>query len=165
MRRLRTKTARASMHQKLLEACDIRDPYSEPTSSHHEVTKTEIKRGETYVQKVLFAIDGFMNPFNPPPEHNPYLLYRISPGKPIPKEIEEDVFRANPAGVKLKKTFIEERFKPETKSKKFYDPIKKLNLKCMGDVVAQSIIAKDKSITYAEQSDKGHIIRKANQPG
>ena len=103
--------------------------------------------------KVLSAIDGFMDPFNPPPEHNPDLLYRISSGKPVPKEVEEDVFRADPAGIKLKQTFVKERLNPATKTKRFYDPVKKLKLKSMGDVEAQSRVAKDKTITYAEQSD------------
>ena len=117
------------------------------------MTRNTLGVGETYVQKVMSAIDGFMDPFNPPPEHDPDLLYRISSGKPVPKEVEEDVFRANPAGVRLKEAFIKERLNPETKSKRFYDPVKKLKLKTMGDVEAQSRVAKDKAITYAEQSD------------
>ena len=123
-RRLRTISGSPSYHQKLSEACDIRDPYTEPTSSHHETTKAEIRRSETCVQKVLSAINGFMDPFNPPPEHDPDLLYCISSDKPVPKEVVEDVFQANPAGVRLKEALTKECLNLETKCKRVYDPVK-----------------------------------------
>ena len=55
-----------------------------------------------------------MGPFNPPPEHNPDLIYQISSGKPVPKEIEEDVFRADPAGVKIKEALVKELLNLDT---------------------------------------------------
>ena len=65
-----------------------------------------------------------MDPFNPPPEHDPDLLYRISSDNPVPKEVVEDVFQANPAGVRLKEALTKERLNLETKSKRVYDPVK-----------------------------------------
>ena len=63
------------------------------------------------------------------------------------------MFRADSSGVRLKEAFIKVRLNPETKSKRFYDTVKKLKLKSMGDVVTQSRVGKEMPITYADQSD------------
>ena len=107
------------------------------------------------VLRVESAILGFMDPFDPPPEVNPEFLYRISSGRPVPQAIQTNVFRAKPAGKAAKQKFIRDRLNPQTKCKRFYDPVKKLKLKTMGDVKpAKKTSLKDShSITYAEQTD------------
>ena len=77
--------------------------------------------------RVESAIDGFMDLFDPPADVNPEFLYRLSSGRPVPKSIQVDVFRAKPAGKSAKQRFVRERLNPETRCKRFYDPIKNSN--------------------------------------
>ena len=86
------------------------------------------------MERVESAIEGFMDPFDPPPEVNPKFLYRISSGCPVPQEIEKDVFRSKAAGKEAREKFVRERLHPDTRFKPFYAPIKNMKIKTMGDI-------------------------------
>ena len=155
-RRLRTTSKRAAMHQKLLEMCDLKHHFNDERSTeHHQTTRAEIKRGEAAVRRAESAIEGFMDPFDPPPEVNPDFLYRISSGCPVPTTIEKDIFRAGAAGKAAQDRFVRERLNPDTRFKPFYAPVRYMKIKTMGDIKVpkKSSSKAGMRISGAEQSE------------
>ena len=92
---------------------------------HRDLRRTEIERSEANVVEVAEAIVGFINPFEM--EQNDK-LYCISSGASATSEIERDVILAFGADAKV--DFISERLE---KHEKFFDPIKRLNLKTLSE--------------------------------
>ena len=124
-RRLRTTSARASLHQKLLESCGLADPANDTSGGkHHETSPAEIKRNEQCVQRVSKAFDGFLDPFDITDQAH---LYNIASGAPVSKEVEEDVLKTNKSGRNAKAAFIHDRLDPSNATLLFYDPIKNFN--------------------------------------
>ena len=92
---------------------------------HKDLNPAEIIKSEVNITACLSAFSGFMNPFT---IEDDTALYNISSGAKVPKDIEQDVLQAESHGRTQKEAFIEERLK---ENDKFFEPIKKLNLKTM----------------------------------
>ena len=92
---------------------------------HKDLNPAEIKRSEAHVNACTSAIDGFINPFT---IEDKTALYNITSGAKIPEDVERDILQAENLGRTQKEAFIEERL---AENAKFFDPIKRLNLKTM----------------------------------
>jgi hypothetical protein len=92
-------------------------------TKHRDLRRTEIERSEANVVKVSEAIVGFINPFEMEQKDK---LYCISSGASATSEIECYAILAEAFGADAKVDFISERLE---KHEKFFDPIKRLNLK------------------------------------
>ena len=97
-------------------------------TKHRDLRKTEIERSEANVVKVAEAIVGFINPFEMEQKDK---LYCISSGASATSEIERDDILAEAFGADAKVDFISERLE---KHEKFFDPIKRLNLKTLSEL-------------------------------
>jgi hypothetical protein len=89
-------------------------------------------RSETNVVKVAEAIVGFINPFKMEQKDK---LYCISSGASATSEIERDVILAEAFGADAKVDFISERLE---KHEKFFDPIRRLNLKTLSELAKKT---------------------------
>jgi hypothetical protein len=96
---------------------------------HRDLRITEIERSEANVVKVAEAIVGFINPFEMEQKDK---LYCISSGASATSEIERDAMLVEAFGADTKVDFTSERLE---KHEKFFDPIKRLNLKGRGRLV------------------------------
>jgi hypothetical protein len=101
------------------------------------------------VVKVAEAIVGFINPFEMEQKDK---LYCISYGASATSEIERDVIFAEAFGADAKVDFISERLE---KHEKFFDPIKRLNLKTLSELGKKTTIksSQNKIIEYRHQSN------------
>ena len=115
--------------------------------THRDLRRTEIERSEANVVKVAEAIVGFINPFEMEQKDK---LYCISSGASAPSEIERDVILAFGADAKV--DFILERLE---KHEKFFDSIKRLNLKTLSELTKKTTIksSQNKIIAYRQQSN------------
>ena len=79
-------------------------------------------------------------------------LYCISSGASATSEIERDVILAEAFGADTKVDFISERLK---KHERFFDPIKRLNLKRLSELAKKTTIksSENKIIEYRQQSN------------
>jgi hypothetical protein len=116
---------------------------------HRDLRRTEIERSEANVVKVAAAIVGFINPFEMEQKDK---LYCISSGASVTSEIERDVIIAEALGADAKVDFISERLE---KHEKFFDPIKRLNLKTLSELAKKTPIksSQNKIIEYRQQSN------------
>jgi hypothetical protein len=116
---------------------------------HRDLRITEIERSEANVVKVAEAIVGFINPFEMEQKDK---LYCISSGASATSEIERDVILAEAFGADTKVDFISERLE---KHEKFFDPIKRLNLKTLSELAKKTTIKSslNKIIEYRQQSN------------
>ena len=116
---------------------------------HRDLRRTEIERSEANAVKVAEAIVGFINPFEM--EQNDK-LYCISSGASATSEIERDIMLAEAFGADAKVDFISERFEMHGK---FFDPIKRLNLKTLSELAKKTTIksSQNKIIEYRQQSN------------
>ena len=55
------------------------------------------------------AVINFLNPFSPPSLQENDKLYNLLSGAPVPQDIEVDLLRADKAGAKARKDFVNER--------------------------------------------------------
>jgi hypothetical protein len=106
---------------------------------HRNLRRTEIER---------LAIVGFINPFEMEQKGK---LYCISSGASATSEIERDVILAEASGADAKVDFISECLE---KHEKFFDPIKRLNLKT-SELAKKTTIksSQNKIIEYRQQSN------------
>ena len=145
---------RSKFYYSVMDMCGLKsDPDIHPTGVHKERLPSEIKRSESAVQRVLSGIQGFQNPWTVPDKEH---LYIMSSGAPVSREVEVDVLQADERGRLEKSKFMAERLtKLAEATKKFYDPIHKLNLKTMShcNKVVKLTSSKGKVIQYQEQSD------------
>ena len=111
---------------------------------HRDLRRTEIERSEANAVKVAEAIVGFINPFEMEQKDN---LYCISFGASVTSEIERDVILTEAFGADAKVDFISERFE---KHEKFFDSIKRLNLKTLSELAKKTTIksSQNKIIEY-----------------
>jgi hypothetical protein len=118
------------------------------TKKPRDLRRTEIERSEANVVKVAQAIVGFINPFEMEQKNK---LYCISSGASATSEIESDVILAEAVGADAKDDFISERLE---KHEKFFDPIKRLNLKT-SELAKETTIKsfQNKIIEYRQQSN------------
>ena len=96
--------------------------------THKELRPIEVRKGEMAVNRTIDALENFVNPFAIDDKDG---LYSISSGMKVPAAIEEDVLKAEAVGKEEKQKFIDERLK---QNDKFFEPIKRTNLKTMGDI-------------------------------
>lgn len=116
---------------------------------HRETHVVDINRSERQVLRTVAAIKCFNDPFNIADKNT---LYCISSGAPASADVEIDVLQAESAGHQAKDEFIKERL---TVKEKFFDPIKRLNLKTlasMGISVKLTTSAK-KTVEYKQQGN------------
>ena len=86
------------------------------------------------IVKVAEAIVGFINPFEMEQKDK---LNCISSGASATSEIERDAILAEAFGADAKVDFISERLE---KHEKFFDPIKRLNLKTLSELANKTTI-------------------------
>ena len=122
---------------------------SEGGRQHHDVRPSEIQKSEQNVLRTVEAFKSFLDPFSV--EDNDR-LYNISSGAPVPTSIETDVMRAEVAGKKAKEAFIRDRLE---KKEKFFEPVKRMNLKVMSDMnkTIRVKTAKNKVVEYKQQGN------------
>ena len=123
----RTTSLRAKFYEKTLEMVGIIDDPDCPRAGiHRELEKTEFKKSETAVQRVLDAVRNFTDPFRATDKDK---LYSLASGAPVTADVAKDVLQAEAVGKAAKAEFIGrlETGNPES----FYDPIKRNKLKTM----------------------------------
>jgi len=102
------------------------DSDGDSETTHRDIRPTEVKRGESRVEKTVETFENVVNPFNADKER----LLCVSSGISASPEVEKDIRRAEEVGLEAKETFIKKRLQKGTG---FFDPIKKLKLKTFGD--------------------------------
>ena len=122
-------------------------------SKHKDLNTGQIAKSEATINECLSAFEGFFNPFTIEDKGS---LYNIASGVKVPVEVEKDILLAEDLGEKRKDEFIEERLKTNSK---FFDPIKKLNLKTMG-TCAKSTKVKTSTNKVIELKNQGNIAFK-----
>ena len=124
------------------------------TGAHHEISPSEVARGEAAVKRAIGAVNGFLNPFE---INNKTRLYIISSGAPVSQDIERDVMRAEEAGHAAKEKFVRERLlKVEgEENHDFYDRLPKLKLLTMAKTNKKTKLtsSQGKLVQYREQGD------------
>ena len=80
------------------------------------------------MKKAQETVEIFINPFMVE-DHDK--LISVSSGAAATADIASDVLRAEAAGKEAKETFIRDRLE---KNDNFFEPIKRLNLKTLGDM-------------------------------
>lgn len=108
------------------------------------------------------AVQNFNNPFRMADSDK---LHCISSGAPATTQVEDDMLRAEAAGMAMKKEFIEKRLKSKDH---FFEPIKKVNLKTMAEMnkTVKLKSSQNKSIVYKQQGDSAFklLVKSQIQP-
>ena len=99
--------------------------------------------------KAQEAVESFINPFMIDDKDK---LVSLSSGATATKPIEMEVLRAEKAGKDAKDIFIKDRLE---KNINFFDPVKRLNLKTLGDMEKKSTVTttKNKVFLYKQQGN------------
>ena len=145
---VKTAHERAQFVEVMLSTADMLSEAREGRK-HKDLRPAEVKKGEKQVNKTVDAVKSFMNPFDVPEETR---LYCLSSGAAASSDIETDVLRAETAGEEAKKQFIRDRLE---KKDHFFDPVKQMRLKTMGDrkKAVKLTTAKNKVIEYRQQGN------------
>ena len=128
----------------------LADLHLNSSDRHRDLRPIEVKKGELAIQSTIEAVQSFVNPFSISDKEH---LYSISSGMKVPTDIETDVMRAEEIGEKEKERFVNERLQP---NEKFFDPIKRTNLKTMEDLSKKSKIT-TKQNKVIELKQQGNI--------
>ena len=120
---------------------------------HKDLRPEEVKKEEKLVNKTVDAVKSFLNPFHVS-EETKLKVYCLSSAAATSSDIEIEVLRAEKAGEEAKKQFISLRERLEMKDH-FFDPVKKMRLKTMGDSKksVKLTTAKNKVIEYRQQGN------------
>ena len=118
-------------------------------TKHCDVRPSEILKSEKCVTKAQEAVESFMNPFMIDDKDK---LVSLSSGATATKAIEAGVLRAEKAGKDAKEAFIKERLE---KNVYIFEPVKRLNLKTLGDMEKKLKITttKNKVVQYKQQGN------------
>ena len=118
-------------------------------NEHHAVRPSQVLKSEKMVSDAMSAVRSFLSPFS---EECRDRLVILSSGATASPSIEADVLRAEKAGAEAKEAFIETRLK---QNKGFFEPIKRLNLKTLGDMDKSSKVttSKNKVLQFKQQGD------------
>ena len=104
---IRTTSERTKYYQATLEMTGMsNETDSSKSGKHREQLPSEVKRSEAAVQRVIEAMQGFLNPFEVADREHMYIL---SSGNPVPSDIENDVLSAEEAGRLERDKFVSER--------------------------------------------------------
>uniref|UniRef100_UPI00358E53D5 uncharacterized protein n=3 Tax=Myxine glutinosa TaxID=7769 RepID=UPI00358E53D5 len=116
---------------------------------HRDVRPTEILRSEKNVVKTCEAIESFLNPFDVETKDK---LLILSSGAAASDDVVKDVLAAENLGRRAKEAFIIERLQTDSK---FFEPVKRMNLRTLGSMNKVSIISsgKQKVIQYKQQGN------------
>ena len=95
---------------------------------HREFPPNETLRSEKCTRQTLDAVRSFINPFDFELKKQ---LVILSSGATASADITQDVLQAEEAGKEAKDESVESRLK---QSKDFLQPVKRLNLKALGDL-------------------------------
>ena len=116
---------------------------------HRDVRPAEILKSEKCVKKAQEAVESFLNPFMVE-DHDK--LVSLSSGASATPDIATDVLRAEKAGKEAREAFIKDRLE---KNDNFFEPIKRLNLKTLGNMNKQMKVttASNKVIQYKQQGN------------
>lgn len=125
----RTTSTRAQYYEKLLDMCGlIHDTDCPKAGKHRELERAEITKREEAVQRTITTILSFTNPFTIIDKER---LYNLSSGAPISQEVEADILEAEVVGKAAKEAFIRDRFQTGLSESRFFEPVKRNNLKTM----------------------------------
>ena len=103
------------------------DMSNDSHTSHKDLTKSWIMKGQEYVEKTVEAIESFVNPFTATKEN----LVNLSSGATVPLDIEHDLLSAEAKGKGRRDEFVKERL---AKGERFFERIQRLPVKTMGDM-------------------------------
>ena len=122
--------------------------------SHKDLRATEIKRGESFVEKVKEAIQCFTNPF----EIDSNMMHNVVSGAPVPADIEYDLLHAEQIGRKSMDEFVETRLKIDIRYERqldFFCPIGRKNLKTMSNMTKMVKLksSQNKTVEYKNQKN------------
>ena len=95
---------------------------------HCELRLNKILRSEKCIRRTQDAVHSFINPFDLELKNQ---LVILSSGATASADITQDVLQAEEAGKEAKDEFVESRLK---QCKDFLQPVKRLNLKTLGDL-------------------------------
>ena len=125
-------------------------PDSLKEGKHRDLHRSNVRKSEMAVQKILSAINSFINPWRIADKTK---LYSLSSGYPMPELIEKDILGAESLGKSLKDEFIL-RLRGVSEEE-FFDPVKRQKLATMEHVnkKAKLTTSQGKLIQYQEQSD------------
>ena len=118
-------------------------------TKHHDVRPAEVLKSERLVAKAEEAVESFVNPFSTESQEQ---LLILSSGAAASHEVQRDVLRAEEAGKDAKETFIATRLIPGCN---FFEPIKRLNLKTLGDMNKKGKVTttKSKVVQFQQQGN------------
>ena len=120
---VRTTHTRSQFVNSMLNLADMQKSESH---EHRDLRPTEIVRSQRNTEKVIEAVQSFLNPFTVDTKDK---LLILSSGKAATQDVEHDVLRAEEVGAEAHDAFIEDRLKNNIN---FFEPIKKQNLKTLG---------------------------------
>ena len=123
-------------------------------NQHRDIGPTEIRRSEQFVKATTDAVESFANPFGVDDVDH---LYNIASGSPTSVAVETDILRTEIAGKEAKERFIQDRLQ---KGEKFFDPVKRLDLKTMADMnkTVQLKTSKDKVVEFKQQDNVALLL-------
>ena len=114
---------------------------------HKDLSKTWIKKGQTYVDKTFEYFQNFANPFSNQNES----LYNVYSGASVPTDIESDLLTAEAKGKAARERFVVDRLE---KGENFFEPVEKLRLKIMSmNKFVKVNNSQNKVVEYRNQSN------------
>ena len=145
---VKTAHERAQFVEVMLSTADMLSE-ARDGRKHKDLCSAEVKKVEKLVNKTVDAVKSFINSFDVPEDAK---LYCLSSGAATSSDIEKDVLRAESAGEEAQKQFIRERLE---KKDHFFDPVKQMRLKTMGDSKksVKLTTTKNKVIEYRQQGN------------
>lgn len=88
----KTSHYQASYFQTMREIIGMAGDQDPVPATHKELRSSQILKSEQNVANVIDAMTNFINPFT---TEDPYTLYCIASGTPVPKEVEQDLLHAD----------------------------------------------------------------------
>ena len=109
----------------LAATLSVADMANDSHTHHKDLSKTWIKKGQTYVDRTVEAFQNFANPFSNQNES----IFNVSSGASVPPDIESDLLTAEAKGKAARERFVVDCLE---EGENFFEPVKKLRLKTMG---------------------------------
>lgn len=134
---------------------------TDSSTRHRDLRPAEIQKSEQEVCETQEAIKGFINPFTIDEKDN---LYCISSGARVPDVNENDILMAETRGKGAKEDFIKDRLEANDK---FFEPVKRVNLKTMEHMGKTVKIksSKNKVVEYRQQGNIAiQLLVKSQKP-
>ena len=131
---------------------NLKDMLQLNTSSclHNDLQKSRISRDESDVKSLLSTLDSWINPF----EIEQQDLVCLSTGKVATEQIEKDLLQAQDIGERAYRCFSEQRLESNPPKVKFFDTMKKANLKTFSHLSKKMEVQKGTTNEIIVRADK-----------